>query len=340
MKKLITIIVFLTLLLFTKSFAKIIIPTHNWSSQIVGAYVIGGIFKEMGFKVAYKATDSQAVYENIRKGKVSISHEVWESAFGKSFTKALSKGGIVDAGDHPARTMEDIGVPTWVIEKNLCPGLPDWNALKNCADVFSKPGSGGKGIILEGPHSWHGDLIPQRIEALGLGNKYKVKFARHSDELWAELSDAKRKGRGTLIFNWTPNFTDAEGFTMIKWPKYFAGCRLADGGSGACGSPDGYLKKAASSKFVNKYPKAYDVFKKIAFTTKDIGKMAYYVDVEKMTHEEAAKKWLSKNKYKWQYWIGRTNIAYNAFDQQKIEQDSFFETSKKIVKKEKNKIRK
>ena len=207
--------------------------------------------------------------------------------------------------------------------------------VKNCADVFSKPGSGGKGIILEGPHSWHGDLIPQRIEALGLGNKYKVKFARHSDELWAELSDAKRKGRGTLIFNWTPNFTDAEGFTMIKWPKYFAGCRLADGGSGACGSPDGYLKKAASSKFVNKYPKAYDVFKKIAFTTKDIGKMAYYVDVERMTHEEAAKKWLSKNKYKWEYWIGRTNIAYNAFDQQKIEQDSFFETSKKIVKKEK-----
>ena len=89
-----------------------------------------------------------------------------------------------------------------------------------------------------------------------------IKLNFFADELWAELYDAKRKGRGTLIFNWTPNFTDAEGFTMIKWPKYFAGCRPADGGSGACGSPDGYLKKAASSKFVNKYPKAYDVFKK------------------------------------------------------------------------------
>ena len=335
MKKFISLIVFLALFSFTKSFSKIIIPTHNWSSQIVGAYVIGGIFEEMGLRVVYKNTDSQAVYESIRKGKVSISHEVWESAFGKSFTKALSRGGIVDAGEHPARTLEDIGVPTWVIEKNLCPGLPDWNALKNCADVFSKPGSGGKGIILEGPQSWHGDLIPQRIDALGLSKKYKVEFARSADDLWSELNDAKREGRGTLIFNWTPNFTDAEGFTMIKWPKYFTGCRPANGGSGACGSPNGYLKKAASSKFINKYPKAYDVFKKIAFTTKDIGKMAYYVDVERMTHEDAAKKWLSKNKYKWEYWIGRINVAYNAFDQQKIEQDSFFETSRKIVKKEK-----
>ena len=28
----------------------IVIPTHNWSSQIVMAYVIGGIFESMGNK--------------------------------------------------------------------------------------------------------------------------------------------------------------------------------------------------------------------------------------------------------------------------------------------------
>jgi len=318
----------------------IVIPTHNWSSQIVAAYVIGGIFESIGNNVKYRNTDSHAVYESIRIGDVSISHEVWESAFGKSFSTALSKGGIIDAGLHPASTMEDIGVPTWVIEKNLCPGLPNWEALKNCAHVFARPGSNGKGIILEGPQNWHGDLIPQRIRALGLDNKYKVKFASNADQLWKELYDAKRKGIGLLMFNWSPNFTDAEGFTMIKWPKYYPGCRPADGGSGACGSPSGYLKKAASDKFAKMHPDAFNVFKKIAFTTKDIGKMAYYVDVEKMTHQQAAKKWLSKNKYKWKYWTGKTNVAYNAFDQQKIEQDSFFETTTKIVKEEKNKVAK
>ena len=69
----------------------IVIPTHNWSSQIVMAYVIGGIFESMGNNVKYVNADSQAVYESIRIGDVTISHEVWESAFGKSFTTALDK---------------------------------------------------------------------------------------------------------------------------------------------------------------------------------------------------------------------------------------------------------
>ena len=56
----------------------IVIPTHNWSSQIVMAYVIGGIFESMGNNVKYVNADSQAVYESIRIGDVTISHEVWE----------------------------------------------------------------------------------------------------------------------------------------------------------------------------------------------------------------------------------------------------------------------
>ena len=113
------------------SSAPIVIATHNWSSQIVMAHVIGGIFESMGNNVSYVNTDSQAVYESIRIGDVTLAHEVWESAFGKSFTTALEKGGIVDWGDHEARTLEDMGYPNWVTDKGLCPGLPDWTALKN-----------------------------------------------------------------------------------------------------------------------------------------------------------------------------------------------------------------
>ena len=53
------------------------------------AHVIGGIFESMGNNVSYVNTDSQAVYESIRIGDVDKTHEVWESAFGKSFTTAL-----------------------------------------------------------------------------------------------------------------------------------------------------------------------------------------------------------------------------------------------------------
>jgi len=280
----------------------IVIPTHNWNSQVVMAHVIGGIFESMGNNVEYVNLDSNAVYESIRLGDVTLSHEVWESAFGKSFDNARDAGGLLDWGDHEARTLEDMGYPNWVVEKGLCPGLPDWTALKNpaCAKNFTTPDSGGKGRMLEGPQSWHGDLIPQRIEALGLGDLWTVKFAGSADALWAELKAAEKEERGTIIFNWTPNFTDGAGFTFIDFPPYTAGCRPVDGGDGKCGAPDGYLKKAVHEDFPKTHPAAAAVFKKLSFTATHIGAMAALVDLDGMTQEDAAKKWLADNKNVWQ----------------------------------------
>ena len=275
------------------------IPTHNWSSQVVMAYVIGAMFESMGNTVEYVPADTQAVYEAIRNGDVTLSHEVWQSTFGKSFYNAMAKGGIIDAGTHSAKTLEELGVPHYVVEQNLCPGLPDWEALKKCSKIFATADSGGKGRILEGPQSWHGDLMPERIKALGLGDKYVVKFAGSADAIWAELASAKKEGRPVFTFNWTPNFTDAEGFDFIKFPAYKPNCRIADGGDGRCGSPVGWLKKAANYKFPKTHPAAYTVFSKISFSTKDIGQMASLVDIDKLSHKDAAKKWMADHEDVW-----------------------------------------
>ena len=144
--------------------------------------------------------------------------------------------------------------------------------------------------------------MPDRIEALGLADKWTVKFAGSADALWTELNSAKKEGRGTVVFNWTPNFTDAEGFTFIEFPPYFDGCRKEDGGDGSCGSPLGWLKKAANYKFPKTHPAAYTAFSKLSFTTTQVGQMAALVDVEKLDHKDAAKKWLAENENVWMAW--------------------------------------
>jgi len=285
------------------SSSPIVIPTHNWSSQVVMAYVIGGIFESMGNNVEYVSADTQKVYEAIRQGDVTISHEVWQSTFGKSFYAAMGKGGIIDAGNHDTISLEEVGVPQWVIDKNLCPGLPNWEALKNCKDVFATADSGGKGRILDGPQSWHGVEYTDRVEAL-LGDDWVVKFAGSADALWAELASAKKEGRGTIVFNWTPNFTDAEGYAFIEWPEYYLGCRKQDGGDSKCGSPVGWLKKAANWKFPKTHPAAYTAFSRISFTAGQIGAMAALVDIDKMTHADAAEAWLAANEAVWKPMIG------------------------------------
>ena len=113
----------------------IVIPIHNWSSQIVMSNVVGQILEGAGNSVEYVTTDSQAVYESVRLGDVTLEMEVWEGAFGASFRAAMEKGGIVDVGDHNAVTREDWWYPMWT--KDACPGLPDWKALNDCAAIFA-----------------------------------------------------------------------------------------------------------------------------------------------------------------------------------------------------------
>ena len=67
-----------------------------------------------------------------------------------------------------------------------------------------------------------------------------------------------------------------------------------DGGDGKCGSPDGYLKKQLTLIFKNSSKSSCNV-QKMSFSTSQIGAMAALVDVDKMTHEDAAKKWLKDN---------------------------------------------
>ena len=296
-----TLLSFMTVASISKAADPIRIPVLNWTSQIVMANVMAQIFEEMGHTAELVPAESASRYEAVRIGDLHVAHETWESTMALPFYEAMDKGGLIDAGSHDLITFEEMGVPNWVIEEGLCPGLPNWEALKDpaCAANFATADSDGKGRWLEGPYEWHTDVMPNRLKGLGIDDLWTVKFAGSADALWAELAAAKKEDRGTIIFNWTPNFTDGAGFTFIKFPPYTAGCRPEDGGDGKCGSPDGYLKKAVNADFPKTHPKAAAMFKKLSFSTGQIGAMAALVDIDKMTHEDAAKKWLKDNKKVW-----------------------------------------
>lgn len=284
----------------------IVIPIHNWSSQIVMSNVVGQILQDRGNAVEYVTTDSQAVYESLRLGDVTLEMEVWEGAFGASYRAALEKGGIVDAGDHDAITREDWWYPMWT--KEACPGLPDWEALNECSAIFATVETGDKGRYLDGPVDWlkHGK---ERVEALDMN--FTVINAGSAAALWAEIGAAESDKRPIVVFNWTPNFAEAVWpGEFVEFPKWEEGCDT-DPAVGPnpdktfdCGNPaDGYLKKAAWEGMEEKWPDAFAVLKKISFTNPQIAEMAKLVDVDDMEPEEAASEWLDANKDVWEPWI-------------------------------------
>ena len=305
MKKLLSLFYTLVLLAGLSTVAKaadpIRIPVLNWSSQIVMANVMAQAFEELGYDAELVPAESATRYEAVRVGELHVAHETWESTMALPFYAAMDKGGLIDAGSHDLITFEEMGVPNWVIEEGLCPGLPSWEALKSpeCAANFATPDSEGKGRWLEGPYEWHTEVMPNRLKGLGIDDLWMVKFAGTADALWAELEAAKKEGRGTIIFNWSPNFTDAAGFTFIDFPPYFEGCRLENGGTletTGCGSPKGWLKKAAHIKFPITHTSAYKFYTKMEFTAPNIGEMANYVDNMGMTHAEAATAYITAHR--------------------------------------------
>ncbi|AGT11086.1 glycine betaine-binding periplasmic protein (plasmid) [Paracoccus aminophilus JCM 7686] len=284
----------------------IVIPTHNWSSQIVMSHVIGQLFQKLGDNVEYVSTDSQAVYEAIRLGDAALEVEVWEGAFGASFDAAVAKGGIHAAGAHEAITREDWWYPMWT--KEACPGLPDWKALNDCAAIFATPETGEKGRFLGGPVDWL-KHDAEKVDALGMN--FVVVNAGSAAALWAELAAAEKDKKPIVLFNWTPNFVEAvwKG-EFVEFPPWVEGCNT-DPKVGPvpekvydCGNPaNGYLKTAAWDGMQEKWPDAYKVLTKMSISNPLISEMAKLVDVDGMEPEDAATAWLDAHQDVWKPWL-------------------------------------
>ena len=65
----------------------IVIPIHNWSSQIVMSNAVGQILEAMGNAVEFETTDRQAEYESVRIGDVAF--ELEDVIIDRKFEKVL-----------------------------------------------------------------------------------------------------------------------------------------------------------------------------------------------------------------------------------------------------------
>ena len=280
------------------------IITNNWTSQLVLSRVTGQIFSEMGYQVEYQTASTTDQWGALAHGLGHVQVEVWEGTMADMFNRMLSEGRISDAGTHDAKTREDWWYPKYVEE--VCPGLPAWEALKNCAVKFQTPFSASSGTYFSGP--WE-KPDTARVRALGLD--FKVKVLKNGDDLWVELKDAIKTKRPIVLFNWTPNWVESvyEG-AFVEFPDHSPECEtdpswgVNKGFTHDCGNPKGgWLKKAAWVEMEENWPCAYQTLENINFTNLQIAEASSLVDVKNLTVQEAANEWIKSNEQVWQQWI-------------------------------------
>ena len=282
------------------------IPIHNWSSQIVGAYALGKILNGAGYATEFIPADSQVVYTSMCEGDIDVVHEVWQGAFGVAFEKVVGEDCVIDAATHDAKTREEWWYPKYVEEQ--CPGLPDWEALNACAEMFATAETAPKGRFLGGPVDW---LKHDHERVMGLGMDFEVVNAGSAAAIWAELASAFDRKAPIVHFNWTPNFIEAiyEG-AFVEFPEYDEDCKddpawgINPDMTYDCGNPkDGYLKIGVWNGMPDKWPGAYAIIQKMNLSNLDIAVMSKLADIDGMEPEEAADKWLADNEAKWQAWV-------------------------------------
>lgn len=271
------------------------LPLNNWGSQRVMTYALGTMIESLGQSVEYKNINSHDQWGALPKGLVHIQLEVWQVSMAEDFNRMLQQGDILDMGTHEAIGKEDWWYPNYVEE--LCPGLPDWQAMNSCAEIFSTPTSKGKGVYYAGPWDYgDGDII-RALELNFIIHRFK-----NDTEVWQELARALKNKDPIILLNWTPNWTDirAQG-KFIQFPTYQVECE-SDPSWGInkhltkdCANPsNGWLKKAVWPGLKQQHPCVFQLVKNINLSTKMIADAAALKVIDKHDEELAAKIWLKK----------------------------------------------
>ncbi len=281
------------------------IITNNWSSQVVLSHVAGELFRQQGYQVTFIDSPVSEQWGALNYGIAHVQVEVWQGTMGTDFDRLVAQNRIINMGDHTATTREEWWYPEYV--EKLCPGLPDWKALKACSALFSPDGK-GRGIYVAGP--WE-KPDAARIRALDLN--FKVQRVTNGDDLWVALKKANETKQPIVLFNWSPNWVESRfAGKFIEFPTYHPDCE-SDPKWGInpiflhdCGNPkDGWLKKAAWTGFQKKWPCAYFTLKKMDFNNLQIATATAYVDVDGLTPQAAAKRWMLENSNTWRTWLDK-----------------------------------
>ncbi len=280
------------------------IITNNWSSQIVLAHVTAEIFRRQGYEVRLMPMSIDQQWGALAYGHAHVQVEVWEGTMADMFSRMLNEGAIIDAGQHAALTREDWWYPAYVEE--VCPGLPDWRALRECAALFALPDSDGEGVYFAGP--WE-KPDAARIRALDMG--FRIRQLASGDELWVELERAMQRQRPVVLFNWSPNWVESRHpGSFVDFPAYEPACEK-DPGWGVnptftydCGNPkDGWLKKAVWAGMPARWPCAYFIVETMSLSNAQLAVAAAFVDVDGLNFVRAAERWMQDYQALWESWV-------------------------------------
>ena len=283
------------------------IALFDWTSVNINAKILGGILERLGYDVEYPTADYlSSLTTSLTNGDLTIGVEYWDTTAGEAMAASEATGQSERLGTLGPSAKEEWWYPLYMKEK--CPGLPNWEALKDpaCAEAFSTPETAPLGRYVGGPVTWEG-FDDERVVALDL--PFTVIHAGTDAAMFAELDSAYQRKAPVMVWVYSPHWAPAkyEG-EWVEFPEYSDAC-YTDPSVGInpdmaydCGKPFGEIWKFAWAGMKDKWPVAYKVAKAYQIEGADLNALSGQVDLDGKSIEDVASAWVDANEAKWRAW--------------------------------------
>jgi ABC-type proline/glycine betaine transport systems, periplasmic components len=280
---------------------------HDWTGQLITTELMGEILKKAGYNVDYVQADYLAQFAGLESGDLHVAMEMWETTGRDAMDASFATGKTENFGPTGMKAKEEWWYPIYMKEK--CPGLPNWEALKEeaCAEAFSTAETAPKGRYLGGPVTW-GGFDDERVEAFDL--PFEVIHAGTDAALFAELESAYQRKAPIMLWIYAPHWAPAkyEG-EWVEFPEYTKEC-YTDPSWGSnpdalydCGKPYGDIWKVGWVGVKDKWPGAYKAIKAFTVDNDEMGKMITAVDIDGKKVSDVVSEWMAANEDRWSEWI-------------------------------------
>lgn len=281
------------------------LTTHDWTGQIITTTIMGEVLKKAGYNVDYVQADYIAQFAGLKTGDLDVAMEIWETTGREAMDEATGTGKVVNLGETGMMAVEEWWYPSYMEE--ICPGLPDWKALNDCAQEFATPETAPMGRYLGGPVTW-GGFDEERVEALGLD--FEVVHAGTDAALFAELESAYQRKAPIVLWIYSPHWAPVKyDGKFVEFPPYSAEC-YNDPSVGVnpdaaydCGKPRGPIWKVAWSGVEEKWPGAAEAIRNFSVSSDEMGAMVGKVDLDGQSIDAVVGEWMSANEATWSAWI-------------------------------------
>ncbi|OCP14956.1 glycine/betaine ABC transporter substrate-binding protein [Ensifer sp. LC163] len=274
---------------------------NEWTGQQITTRIAGQMLQAAGYKVEYVTAGYQNMWQAVSEGQIDAALEVWGSNVTEQYKQLNKEGKVEDLGELGLVAREGFAYPAHVAE--LCPGLPKWEALKDCASVFATAETLPEGRLVDYPGEW-GTPGADRIKALGL--PFKAIPAGSEGALAAEFKASVERKKPLVAVFWQPHWAIAAyDLKFVELPEGKQECfdDPAYGpnkdATGDCDFIPTRVFKAAWPGLKEKWPAAYEILKGLKLSTEEQQPLMGAVDVDGKSAEDVTQTWIEANSAAW-----------------------------------------